>query len=187
MDDQEIKSFWNERWIPVKFKRDTCQTAYEISNYGRIKSIHKLNGKTRQLKGSTIERGFKVLNVRLEDNSRDSVMVHRFVAEHFINRPSADHKYVIHIDGDKTNNKWNNLQWITHEEWVTHMLNTPKRKASDRNRKWKLTEAQVKMIKRMLKRGKTKMPIIARKFGISVTHVKRIASGENWKDVNPDD
>ena len=33
-----------------------------------------------------------------------------------------------------------------HEEWVTHMLNTPKRKASDRNRKWKLTEAQVKMV-----------------------------------------
>ncbi|MEO1516018.1 MAG: HNH endonuclease [Bacteroidota bacterium] len=186
MDDQPVKPYWNEKWLAVSFKKDTCKTQYEISNYGRIKSIHRVSGKMRLLKGSTIERGFRVLNVRLEDNSRDSVMVHRFVAENFIAKPDESHKYVLHINGDKSNNRWTNLRWITHEEWVEHMLNTPKRKASDKNRQWKLNESQVKMIKRMLARGKTKDTTIARKFNISVTHVRRIASGENWGNVTAD-
>ncbi|MEL6866149.1 MAG: NUMOD4 domain-containing protein [Bacteroidota bacterium] len=186
MEDSCIKSYWSERWLPVCFRKDTCKTEYEISNYGRIKSIHRASGKARLIKGSTIERGFRVLNVRLEDGSRDAVMVHRFVARNFVPRSSEDYIYVIHIDGDNGNNYWKNLQWLTHEEWVAYMLNTPKRKAAEKNRKRKLSESQVKMIKRMLSRGKIKVNVIARQFNISVTHVKRIQKGENWGDIEPD-
>ena len=186
MSEERIKSHWNERWKDVSFKADTCKTHYKISNYGHIKSIHRVTGVEKLIKGSTIARGFKVLNVRLANGKRDSVMVHRFVAEHFIGRPSEAHQYVIHLDGDNSNNKWNNLRWLTHEEWVKHMLNTPKRKKAEKERNRKLSESQVKMIKRMLKRGKSKLSVIAKRFNISVTHVKRIQSGENWNDITPD-
>ncbi len=186
MSVEPIKSHWNERWLPVQFKDDTCKTHYQVSNFGRIKSIQRATGVEKLIKGSTVDRGFKILNVRLANGKRDSVMIHRFVARHFVPRPSEAHKYVIHIDRNYANNKWNNLQWLTHEEWVVHMLNTPRRRKAEKERNRKLTEAQVKMIKRMLKRGKSKLSMIAKRFDISVTHVKRIQSGENWGDVSPD-
>ena len=52
----------------------------------------------------------------------------------------------------------------------------------------KLTETQVKLIKRKINdpNRKTRMKIIAKRYGVSVMQLYRIKSGENWGSVTPD-
>ncbi|MEO1438573.1 MAG: NUMOD4 domain-containing protein [Bacteroidota bacterium] len=182
--EQSVDAIWDEEWLPVNFEKSSIRNVYYVSNYGRIKSFDKQKGKEKLLKGSTSRNGFKMLNIRFDDGTRGGKYVHKVVAELFLKRPSEDHEIVIHLDYNKMNNRSGNLKWVTKDEWKAHLLKNPNFQAARANQKHKLTEADVKMIKRMLARGKQKHKTIARKFGISVTQVKRIEKGENWKDVD---
>jgi len=99
---------------------------YEVSNYGRVKSLDRTitdsRGMVRRLKGRTMvggtTLGYPTVNIR-EGNNK---MVHRLVAESFIGpRPIREGvKYVVdHIDEVKTNNHVSNLRYVTFRENVT--------------------------------------------------------------------
>lgn len=87
---------------------------YQVSNYGRIKSISYLfcNKKSRILKANkNKENGY--LKVTLcRDGKTLTKYIHRIVGENFIpnlnNYPTINHK-----DENKINNKVNNLEWCT--------------------------------------------------------------------------
>ena len=187
-DDIKVKSHWNETWIPVIFQSETKSCDYAISNYGRIKSIHKATGKENFLKGAVVNRGLRILNVKLKDNSTGYVYIHKFVAENFVESESKEQTCVIHTDYQKDNNKWNNLKWVTEEEWKAHVKDSPiyKKGREKRMKSYKLTETKVKMMKKMLSNKQNKRKIIARKFDVSESLVRRIEKGEYWSHVTVD-
>lgn len=60
------------------------------------------------------------LQVRLKKNGKNYYKrVHRLVAEHFIENPN-NLPQVNHIDGDKTNNNINNLEWTNNKKNTQH-------------------------------------------------------------------
>lgn len=189
MSDNKIKSHWNERWVDVEFEGPTKNCRYAISNYGRIKSIHKMSGRENLLKGAVVNRGLRILNVKLADGSTGYTYVHRFVAENFVAASSEEHNCVIHTDFDKDNNKWNNLKWVTEAEWKAHVRESPKYKQGreKRMKSYKLTETKVKMMKKMLANKQNKRKIIARKFDVSESLVRRIEKGQYWSHVTVED
>lgn len=95
----------NEVWKPVNEFQN-----YEISNFGRVK-----NRKTgRVFTGANDAYGY--VHVRLvKDGKFHLRKIHRLVAEAFIPTTSTD-LVVDHIDGDKKNNKAENLRWVTYSE-----------------------------------------------------------------------
>ena len=112
------------------------------------------------------------------------------MAELFLKRESELHKFVIHLDFDKQNNRADNLKWATKTEMVAHNRENPavvNRKLPARTSNYKLTEIKVRMIKKMLKSDKSRLKMIAKQFGITHTQLNRIRSGENWKHVKLDD
>lgn len=86
---------------------------YQISNYGKIKS------KRKELKLYKNKRN-GYLYTHLSQNGKTKVIrVHILVAKTFI--PNNSNKpYVNHIDGDKTNNRTDNLEWVTPKENSIH-------------------------------------------------------------------
>lgn len=106
----------NEVWKPVKY----YEGLYEISNYGRVKSIERViqdkNGKNKVVHEKYItqhDNGRGYLFVSLwKDNKTKKEYVHRLVAITFIPNPEKLPQ-VNHIDEDKQNNYVDNLEWCT--------------------------------------------------------------------------
>ncbi len=186
MSDSKIKSHWNEEWAVVTFQKPTKSCKYEISNYGRIKSINKATGFEKLLKGVAVRGGLIVLNMKLADGTAGYVYVHRFVAENFIDPPTDEQRYILHKDYDRSNNKLDNLKWATELEWKAFNRANPRNKdrKNQAPRNAKLNETQVRLMKKMLLKGKTKRKIIAKQFGVSENCAYKIEKGIRWSHVN---
>ena len=86
--------------------------SYQVSTYGRVKSLKY--GKERILKTSKSSRGYLIVCLSIEGKIFNK-FVHRLVAITFI--PNPENKGdVNHIDEDKTNNRLENLNWMTAKE-----------------------------------------------------------------------
>lgn len=183
-----IESSWREQWKMVDLPEKETNTDYFISNLGRVKSVDTNTKKERLVKGSVNPNGSIRITIRINNqNKRKYILVHRFVALNYLKRPSEEHTFVVHLDFDKSNNKSTNLKWMTQEELNEHAKTSPLYEQAKEKRKehHKLTESKVKLIKKMLQSEKrTRLRVIAKRFGISHTQLNRIRSGENWSDVD---
>lgn len=100
---------------------------YYITENGDVFS-RKNNGRIRKLKPGKTSRGY--LSVALRKNNKSvHKTVHSLVAETFIPNPE-NKKEINHKNGIKTDNRVENLEWITHKENVLHAYRILKRKSN---------------------------------------------------------
>ena len=85
---------------------------YEVSNHGRISNFRKV------LKTYKINSGYVAFKLQ-KDGKRKSILLHRLVAELFVPNPNGKPE-VNHIDGNKENNRADNLEWVSSSENKSH-------------------------------------------------------------------
>ncbi len=173
----------NEReiWKAIDFETNLPHDIYEVSTLGRVRSfaIDKENGKI--LMGGNVN-GYRCITVKFGNDITRQYYVHRLVAETFIKKDNKEQHYVIHRDYDKENNNIYNLKWVTEADLNAHNNRNPQ-VLRRRTTGYKLSETDVRVIKRLLKTQKTRLSMIAKRFGITHTQLNRIRSGENWGHV----
>lgn len=89
---------------------------YEVSNLGNVRTrYHDENGYTPDYKYlKPIDNGNGYLHfVWRQSRKSKTVYVHRLVAMLFVDNPNGFYE-VNHIDEDKTNNRFDNLEWCEH-------------------------------------------------------------------------
>ena len=96
------------------------ENLYEITEDGKIICLPRkkknINGSfiTKQYEtfGHKNSKGYMVINLTSDDKNikKTNVLIHRIVAEAFIPNPN-NYPYVNHKDGNKSNNKVDNLEW----------------------------------------------------------------------------
>ena len=120
-DELEPCTIQDEIWKPVL----GYDGLYEVSDWGRLKSLkRKFVLKDRILKCSTSSEGYK--EVRLHNGSKKSAkraQIHRLVIEAFIG-PSD--KEVNHINHDRSDNRRENLEYVTRRENANHFYHKNK-------------------------------------------------------------
>lgn len=98
---------------------------YQVSNLGKVKSLDRVyngrNLKSKVLKLTLNIYGYLRFTARKE-NTIKTLFVHRLVLEAF--NPILEKLQVNHIDGIKTNNKLENLEWVSDSENKKHAYKT---------------------------------------------------------------
>lgn len=92
------------------------KTDYKINKDGKVFS----NKTNRFLQGSVYNTGYKMVRLTV-GNSKKSYAVHRLVAETFLQNPN-NLPIVNHKDGNKLNNKADNLEWVNQFENRVHAV-----------------------------------------------------------------
>lgn len=171
----------NERWRRVNFDGVPDDYILEISDTGRLRRFVPRKNTWRELKASYM-KGYLIYSFKFDKSY--TKLIHRLVAEAFVEKEHASQEYVIHLDFNKENNHYSNLRWVTKDTMFAHQKINPNYvTARGRVTNSKLSEADVIRLKKKLKRGKTKLYKIAKEFGITHTQLNRIRSGENWGHI----
>jgi len=115
----------NEIWKDIK----GYEGLYQVSNLGRVKSLDrmvKVYGKRKMkidekiLKPAIKRDGYCTVTL-LNQGKRKYSRIHRLVAQQFIkndyNKPEVNHK-----NGIKTDNRLENLEWMTTQENQNHSI-----------------------------------------------------------------
>ncbi len=97
---------------------------YQISNLGRVKSLKQLYGGTyvyREKLITPIKQKYDDYHyVNLYKNGKQRhFKVHRLVAIHFLPNPKGKRE-INHINGCKSDNRAENLEWVTPKENMKH-------------------------------------------------------------------
>lgn len=163
---------------------------YSCSNTGRIKSMERIikysNGGIRKtpsllIKGSISKNGY--LGVALRKSGIVKYFsIHRLVALTLI--PNPENKpYVNHKDGNKLNNRVDNLEWSTCQEntkhaWDNGLCTIP---LGELNNSSKLTESQVLEIRKL--KGLDTHLSISKKYGVSQATISNILNRKIWTHI----
>lgn len=125
-----------EQWKDI----EGYEGLYQVSNLGNVKSLNRTSikegrdyrVKEKILKTFLCSSGYPTV-VLSNNGKKETLMVHRLVALHFIPNP---HKYeqINHKDENKNNNNVDNLEWCT-QDYNLHYGNRGKKISEARRRK----------------------------------------------------
>lgn len=161
------------RWI------EGYEGLYMVSNLGRVMSVptvsqrggHEYRKPGMEIKSHDNGRGYKFVAL-YKDGSPLLRTVHRLVASAFLENPEEKPE-VNHKDGDKANNKADNLEWVTKSENMLHASEVLH--AMDFNQRF--TEGEIMAIRAD---GRTEREIAA-EYGASQSAINQIRTGKTYK------
>jgi hypothetical protein len=148
---------------------------YKVCSSGRVYSVKR----SKWLKPQNRGGGYMYVDLGKENPRR----VHRLVAQAFI--PNPDGKpHVNHIDGNKQNNKVENLEWCTRSENTIHayrtgLMNIPRHELRHNAR---LSKKDVLYIRKSHLSG-TPQSVLAKQYNVCQSGISRIVNNKYWIGV----
>ena len=148
---------------------------YSVSDFGRIKN----NKSGRILKLTLSKNGYhRVILIQ----KTPGISVHRLVLNSFKQDEYFEGAVCNHINGIKTDNRLENLEWCTSKENTQHALKNSFIPLGEDVKHSKLSELDVKRIRELHEQKHTRAEI-ARKYKLSFTTVTKIVNRISWKHI----
>ena len=131
-----IDNFNNEQWRDV----EGYDGMYQVSDFGRVRS--RKRGEWRVMRASKNNSGYLIVCLS-KDGNQNTALVHRLVAQAFIENDNLFNNEINHRNEDKTDNIVSNLEWCDRSYNVTYKglqhrrtanRNTPKHYNSKRSK-----------------------------------------------------
>lgn len=182
-----------EEWRPI----EGFEGCYEVSSEGRVRSLSRTiirrDGKPLTLHGMVLDakpnsRGYPRVTLSAQGHPAWRT-VHSLVAAAFLPLPPGpigsgiDEYTVNHKDGDKTNNRVINLEYVTGANNVLHAREAGLLDVrGSKNGRAKVTPELVREIRGLYAQGARQVDL-AEMFGIDQTNISRIVRRASWAEV----
>ena len=158
---------------------------YSASKNGEIISHHKLE--PFALKATNHTQGYKQVNLKTVKGFRTR-LVHVLVLEAWVG-PRPEKHVTNHINGDKTDNRLENLEYVTQTENMRHSCamglspKPPTRYGEDLKHLAKMTTEKVLAMRAETDREPGYLERFGVKYGISSATVSKILLRQTWKHI----
>lgn len=162
---------------------------YDLIMENKIENIDEDNN-TVQIDGEL--RRSNIQNKNLSDlrycviqykNAR--IQFHRLVYMYHTKEFIPENLYINHIDGNKCNNHFSNLELVTQSENIQHAYRTGLNNNIAENHLYtNLTNDQVAQFRREFKAKEKTVKDIANEAGLSITSTYDMLLGNSWKSIN---
>lgn len=165
-----------EEWRDVIGANGIPKGEYRVSSLGRVMSLK--GGKVKILNLTYDGKGYAYVGIH-KDGAQKKIHVHVLVATAFIPNPE-NKREVNHKNGNKSDNRVENLEWATSSENRQHALKTGLMK-----RHYNLTADQVREIRRdcILNDRTRGFTAFAKKFNVPLIVIKKAYYRISYKDV----
>lgn len=176
----------DEVWLPVV----GFEGFYEVSNLGGVRSLDRtgwhqgrwgqmhMRFPAREMRINADLNGYHYLKLRLPGEKAQHCLVHRLVmAAHFGLPPEG--MQVNHKDGEKANNRLDNLEYCTARENLRHCIDVLGKKRGEGTGLAKLRSNQIQTIRndqRFLRE-------IAADYGVTLQAIHHVKSNKNWAHI----
>lgn len=168
-----------EIWKPIL--ENKFLNLYEVSNLGRIKSLHKNFYKKSFLTPILTKDGYYIVQLNNKGFAKQ-YFIHGLVLNTFYPKKEINFKkyQCNHIDGIKTNNNLNNLEWLSCSENRIHAKKLKLwSRLGEKNTYAKLTEKNIKEIRNSNNKNKE----LAKKYNVTPQHIRLIKNNGCWKHL----
>jgi len=182
-----------EVWKPVP----GYDGVYEASSEGRVRSTDRQvrvgHGATRTAPGKILSqteagRGYMSVSIRMNGN-KDAAYVHHLVAKAFIGKPpgeigpqSGDWQ-INHKNGDITDNRPENLEWVKREANTVHAHQNGFYKKGSEAPSAKLTADLVRRAREIRRSTGRPFRDIAEEMPAGKNAVKQAVRGQTWEHI----
>lgn len=163
---------------------------YQVSNKERVKGLKRVVFNTskgeclleeRILKSNIDKTGYHTF-VLSKNKVKKTIKLHRLIAQAFI--PNPENKPCVnHINGIKTDNRVENLEWCTFSENTRHAFTIGLMKTTKGDEcSWsKVSKQDVIEIRK--NKGVVSYSKMSERYGISITTISNIINKKSWKHI----
>ena len=148
-NNKVMNPFVHEEWKPL-LALDIDPTLYQISNTGKV----YMNDAQRLMVLSE-NHGYMRGHFRTVSGEYKMYDMHRLMMIIFNPIPNRQNYVVNHIDGDKSNNTINNLEWCTQKENIQHSIDTGMTRIGTDKVESYMTDSQIHFICKSFEECKT--------------------------------
>jgi len=163
------------KWVPG------YEGKYKVSSRGRVKSVKRKYVTVDRIFGKSLHRsGYFYVDLR-KDQIKKHFLIHRLIGLAFIDNP-FNKTDINHINGNKMDNRVENLEWVTRKENINHAISIGLWDLGEDNSQAKLSNKDVIDIRCRYKNRTDLQKDMAKEYGVSKSLINQII--KNKKRVN---
>lgn len=123
LKQNNVEDLHGEEWRPI-----LGYDGYFASNFGRVKRCSSERGDSHLIvQVPNVRSGYIYVSLVNNKGKHKNLSLGRVIGHTFLSTYDDEHNTINHIDGDKTNNRVDNLEWVSQSENNKHAFDVLKR------------------------------------------------------------